>query len=152
MDDFENLTNVIIKDASSVINDKNNKQLEYRQTYSVHIPEPEEHIILKKSLLKKIKLECEKAKKNKFPWAELFLAVSSLFLGAFLGALGSRIPYQLNILSIIYYSISPTFGIGFFIAYIFYRKKENENILNLANKVEEYLLEIDDINNISKGE
>ena len=152
MDNFKNLTNVITQEAESVISTGNNKELEYKQIYNVRIPEPEEQIILKKSIVKKIKIECEKVRNYKFQWAEIFLSISSLFLGAFLGALASKIPYEFNFFSILYYNISPTLGIGFFIAYIFNRKKENEKIINFADKIQEYLLEIDDIKGGKKNE
>ncbi len=144
MHKFESTTNVIIQDAESVIDNKKSKELEYNQTYSVYIPNPEEQIAIKKSTLKKIKTECKRAKNNKFPWSEIFLSISSLCLGAFLGAITSKITYGLNLLSVLYYNIAPTIGIGFLVAYFFYRKRENENIINLATKIEEYLSEIDD--------
>ena len=133
--------NYEIKDAINNIDSYNNS-LEYNQKYNVTIPEPEEQLLLKKALIIKIKNECKKVKKNNIPLDDIFISLSTLFLGGSLGAVASFMPYEYTLISVLFYTIFPALGVGLFIAYLFNKKRENDRIYNLAEKINEYLADV----------
>ena len=136
---YEQFRNVITKDAENVISQDTNNELQYNQKISVKVPEPSEKVLLDLKNINKIKNECDKIKNNRFPCAEVFLGVSSLFLGAFLSALISQISYELKFLSILFYTICPAVGIGCGVAYFFCRKNDIYSAKQLAEKIEDYI-------------
>ncbi|MDO5297783.1 MAG: hypothetical protein Q4F18_00025 [Clostridia bacterium] len=97
------------------------------------------------SSVKKIKAECEEAKRAQFPYAEVFLGIASLLIGAFLSAILSKVTYEFKILSIFFYTICPVGGVGSGVAYWFCRKKDTADIKLFAEKVEGYIRNIEEM-------
>lgn len=79
----------------------------FQSCNNVVLPPEEKKIAINISAIRKIRYECACAKENKFTYAELWLGLSTLFLGAFFSALISKIPYKVNFLSIFFlFSVS----------------------------------------------
>lgn len=133
------------EEAENVISGDSNKALQYSQTYNVHVPKPEDKVVLNASSVKKIQGECQKAKEIKFPYAELFLGIASLLIGAFLSAIISQVPYELKPLGLIFYTICPVGGAGFGVAYCFCRKNDVDDTKKLATRIEEYIQDVDEV-------
>ena len=136
---YQAFSNVNAENVANVISDKSNKELQFDQTVSVLVPKVRDRIVVDAISIQKIKKTCEEAQKERFPYAELFLGISSLFLGAFLGALMSQVPYTFSFLGVLSYSICPIAGIGFGVAYILNRKNNANEIKNFAGKILEYV-------------
>ena len=119
---YQACNNVASEEANNVISKESNHTLQYDQRYDVMIPLEEKKIVINVSVLKKIKNECDQAKEYKFSYAEIWLGLSTLLLGGFLSAIMSKIPYEFNFLSILFYTICPVGGVSFGIAYFFCRK------------------------------
>jgi L-asparagine transporter-like permease len=107
-------------------------------------PKADDKIMLDASAARKIRHACEEAQRKSVPYAEIFLALASLFIGGTLSALISQVAYELKFQSVLFYTICPVAGVGFAVAYWFYRKKENIDIFQLAEKVEEYIINPDE--------
>lgn len=142
---FQSCNNVVIEEAGNVIDEKSNHTLQYEQKYNVVLPPEEKKIAINISAIRKIRYECACAKENKFTYAELWLGLSTLFFGAFFSALISKIPYKVNFLSIFFYSVCPVLGGIFGVAYFFCRKNNNRDIVQLAEKIEEYIIDPEDM-------
>lgn len=141
---FQSCNNVVIEEAGNVI-DESNHTLQYEQKHNVVLPPEEKKIAINISAIRKIRYECACAKENKFTYAELWLGLSTLFFGAFFSALISKIPYKVNFLSIFFYSVCPVLGGIFGVAYFFCRKNNNRDIVQLAEKIEEYIIDPEDM-------
>lgn len=142
---FQSCNNVVIEEAGNVIDEKSNHTLQYEQKHNVVLPPEEKKIAINISAIRKIRYECACAKENKFTYAELWLGLSTLFFGAFFSALISKIPYKVNFLSIFFYSVCPVLGGIFSVAYFFCRKNNNRDIVQLAEKIEEYIIDPEDM-------
>ena len=138
---FQSCNNTIIEDAANIIDEKSNCTLEYQQKHNVVLPPEEKKIAITISAIRKIRYECDCAKKNKFAYAELCLGFSTLFFGAFFSALISQIPYKAILLSVFFYSICPTLGGILGVAYFFCKKNDNRDIAQLADRIEEYIID-----------
>lgn len=93
--------------GTNVIGPDSNGTLRFSQTYDVKVPKASGKVVLDASCVRKIKNLCNQAKKPKFPFAEVFLGIASLLLGAFLGALIAKVPYALCFASVLSYNICP---------------------------------------------
>lgn len=133
------------EDAENIMPNDSNTELQYSQTYSVRVPKPEVKIVLDASSVKKIKEECEKARKIQFPYAEVLLGIASLLIGSFLSAILSKVTYELNALSIFFYTICPVCGVGAGVAYWFCRRKDASDIKLFAEKIEGYISSFDEL-------
>lgn len=142
---YQAFADSIFEDAENIMPNDSNAELQYSQTYSVRVPKPEDKIVLDASSVRKIKEECEKAQKIQFPYAEMFLGIASLLIGAFLSAILSKVTYELKFLSIFFYTICPVGGVGAGVAYWFCRRKDSSDIKLFAEKVEEYIKNFDEI-------
>lgn len=142
MDDeiYQAFSNVTSEESGNVISDKNNRNLQYKDIYNIHVPKSRDKIVLDIGSIEKLQKECKEIKQAKFPYAEVCLGVASLLLGAFLSALISQVTYELKFLSILFYSICPVGGIGCSVAYWFLRKNNMADAKKLADYVEEYLI------------
>ena len=138
---FQSCNNVVVEETNNVISKDSNNTLRYEQTHDVVLPPEEKKIAINVSAIKKVRYECECAKKNKFTYAELWLGIATMLIGAFFSALISKVPYELNILSVLFYSICPIGGVGFGVAYFFCRNNNNRDIVQFAEKIEEYILD-----------
>lgn len=137
----EYVTNVITPDS--------NGNLCYSQTYAVKVPKASQKVALDTHAVKKVQSLCAKAKKSRFPIAEVFLGIASLFLGAFLSALIAKVPYEMSFASILSYNICPVGGAGFGVAYFFYRQNDSADVVRLATQIEECICEsIDEGNEV----
>lgn len=141
---IQGCNNVIFEQTGNVINSSDNQSLQYELMHSVVLP-PEEKKIINISTLRKVRQECKKVKKSKFSFAELWLGFATMFLGAFLSALMSKMPYELSFLSVLFYTICPIGGVGFGISYFYCRNNENRSITQFAEKIEEYILDPDNM-------
>lgn len=137
---YSQFQNATTEDAENIISKDTNTELQYNHKVSVKVPEPGEMIVIDLKNINKIKNECAKAKKNHFPWAEVLLGASSLLIGAFLSALMSQISYELKFLSVLFYTICPTLGLGCGVAYFFCRKNDVYSAKSLAERIEEYII------------
>lgn len=142
---YQAFTGLISEDAENIMPNDTNAELQYSQTYSVRVPKPEDKIVLDASSVRKIKAECEKAQKVQFPYAELFLGIASLLIGAFFSAILSKVTYELKFLSIFFYTICPVGGVGAGVAYWFCRRKDTSDIKSFAEKIEGYIRNIDEM-------
>ena len=120
--------NIVVENVGNVIS--NNDMLKIKQTmdftYAIRV-----------SSISKVYKACTEVKKTKFSWAELWLSLSTLFLGAFISALVSQIEYMHSFLSIIFYSVCPALGGIFFMAYFMARKTSSLTATKLADIVQE---------------
>ena len=137
-------SNSISENAENIMPNNTNGALQYSQVYNVKIPKPAEKIALDVSSIRMIKEKCEKAKKERFSFAELLSSIASLLLGAFLSAVITGITYELSFNSILFYTICPVGGFSCGVAYLFCRKKETKDIKQFAEKIEECIPNIDE--------
>lgn len=140
IEDFNQIQpNVTAENVDNIINSSNKYELHINQTLSVQPPKVKKYVLIDANNIKKIEDLCNKAKSEKISLDEIFLGASSLFLGAFLSALISGIPYEFSFISILSYSICPFGGIGFGSAYFFTRKSKIVDINTISEKVIEYI-------------
>ena len=139
-DIYQTFSNIISEDSGNVISDENNRNLQYKDTYNIHLPKARDKIVLDIDSIEKLQKECKEIKKAKYPYAELCLVLASLLLGAFLSALISQVTYELKFLSVLFYSFCPVGGVGYSVAYWFLRKSNIVDAKRLADYVEEYLV------------
>ncbi|WP_418750676.1 hypothetical protein [Frisingicoccus sp.] len=139
-DVYQAFSNVVSEDSGNVISDENNRNLQYKDIYNIHVPKARDKIVLDIDSIEKLQKECKKIKEAKYPYAEICLGIASLLLGAFLSALISQVTYELKFLSVLFYSICPVGGIGCSVAYWFLRKNNVADAKRLAERVEEYLV------------
>ena len=123
--------------AVNVIGSESNGTLQYSQIFDVKVPKANKKVLVDAGVIKKIQLLCAQAKTEKFPFAEVFLGVASLFWGAFLSALISGVSYEASFVSILSYNVCPVGGVGFGVAYFFCRKKGFADMVQLATRIEE---------------
>ena len=133
--------------VTNIIGPDSNGTLRYSQTYDVKVPRASGKVVLDTASVKKIRHLCTQTQKSKFPFAEVFLGVASLLLGAFLGALIAKVPYELSFVSVLSYNICPVGGIGFGVAYFFCRNNETGDTKQLATQINECLCDSDDEEN-----
>lgn len=118
-------------------------------TLTYPVKQPDEYVndfmvSLRASEIRKVRKYCDDAKASKFPWSELFLAISTTCIGCFLGAFSSNV--ELNSLKgIIMYIASLVIATGSFVAYLFIRKEAISDVNDLADKVKEYIVDPDKI-------
>ena len=100
MDDeiYQAFSNVTSEESGNVISDENNRNLQYKDIYNIHVPKSRDKIVLDIGSIEKLQKECKEIKQAKFPYAEVCLGVASLLLGAFLSALISQVTYELKFL------------------------------------------------------
>ena len=91
---YQAFSNVTAEESGNVISDENNRNLQYKDTYNIHVPKTRDKIVLDIGLIEKLRKECKEIKQTKFPYAEACLGVASLLLGAFLSALISQVAYE----------------------------------------------------------
>ena len=131
----ELVNSTIEQEASVNITSEDSNELQYSQTYSVKIPKTENKVLVDVAELRKVKDICKTASNSKFSYAELFLGISTLLLGAFLSAMVSNIQYEFKIVSVFLYTICPALGLGCGVAYFFLRKKEVNDAKHLAERI-----------------
>ena len=141
---YQAFSNAVTEDAGNVISNANNNELQFNQTVNIRVPKVRDRLLIDAKIIRKIKSVCEEAQKGKFTYAEVFLGIASLFLGAFLGSLMSQVPYELTFRGILSYTICPIGGIGFGVAYWFCRKNDMKDIKYWAEKVSEYIEDSDE--------
>lgn len=141
---YQAFSGSVFEDAENIMPNDSNTELQYSQTYNVRVPKPEDKVVLDASSVKKIKEECKKAQKVCFPYAEVFLGVASLLIGAFFSAILSKVTYELRFLSIFFYTICPVGGVGAGVAYWFCRRKDTSDIKLFAEKIEGYIKNFDE--------
>ena len=142
---FLECNNVVMQPAENVISKKNNQELQYEQIHNIVVLPEEKKVAINISAIKRVQKECEEAKKRKCWYAEWCLGISTLLLGAFLSALISKMPYEWSWLSVLSYTICPIGGIACFILYFTGRKNENSNIVDFANRIEEQICNLEDM-------
>lgn len=111
----------------------------YSQSNKIHLAGPVEQAVIDYTNVIKMKNLCNTAKKKHFPWAELFLGIASLLLGAALSAWISGVKYEFAVKPILFYTVCPMFGSASAVAWFFVRKNETAGSEKLAERFEEYL-------------
>lgn len=76
---FQSCNNVVIEEASNVIDAKSNHTLQYEQKHNVVLPSEEKKIAINVAAIRKIRYECVCAKENKFTYAELWFGLSTVY-------------------------------------------------------------------------
>ena len=137
----------LIENVGNIISESNNNGiLQYNQKVDVRVPKSDANdfqVAIRASSIRKILKACKDTKKNEFTWSELFLGLSTLFIGAFFSAIISQVEYTSKFLSVFLYSICPMVGVSFFVAYFFCRKASSIDASRLAELVEEYIIDPD---------
>lgn len=107
--------------------------------YPVKQPEDEINefmIEVRATKLSRCRTLLAKLEGNKFPWAELLLAVSSLAIGASLGALSSDVSFSKNeTLWKFLFIFLPLVGVATLTAYFFIRNTTNKVASSIATAV-----------------
>ena len=132
------LDSTSVQDAENVIS-SSDTAIRYNKATLVHLPEDSEAVVIDIRSIKKIQTICASAKEVRRSYAEIFLALASLFIGTFLSALISQMPYELTARSIFFYNISLVLGVAFAVAYYFTREKALASIRDFAERIEENL-------------
>ena len=119
------------------------------------IKQPDEYakdfiVGLRASEIRKVRKCCEEAKKNKFPWCEILLAISTSCVGCSLGAFASSVALN-SLKGVFMYIISLIIATGTFVAYLFMRKTSVTDVNDLAEKVKEYIINPDDMEGENRG-
>lgn len=126
----------IVENAANVVSD--NEVLKIKQTMDVRVPKSDANeftYAIRASALRKVYKACKDVKRASFSWAELWLSLSTLFLGAFISALISQIKYEYSFLSILFYSVCPLLGAVFLVLYFMVRNSATLTATALADIV-----------------
>lgn len=145
---YSSFQNVYIENVGNN-NGQKKIDLQYNQVVNVSITEKSEMVAIEKEVIRKIKNECKKLKNICFPWSEILLSISSLLIGAFISALISQISYELKFLSVFFYTICPSFGLGLLVAYFLIKKNDIYTAKLFADRMEDYIsnIEVEDRKN-----
>ena len=125
--------------------DDNNIYTNYK--FPVRIPKQytgDFMVEIRASDLRKVRKCCEKAKNNKFTVNELVLSITGITIGVVISAIVGKIPFNENsFASIFSYNICPLFSVGLIVFYFKSRKENMQNINDLVEKIEEYIIDPD---------
>lgn len=135
----------IIENAANIVSD--NEVLQIKQTMDVRVPKSDANeftLAIRASALRKVYKACKEVKRARFSLAELWLSLSTLFLGGFISAIMSQIKYEFSFLGVLYYSICPLLGAVFFVLYFMARNSNTLTATALANIVEENIPDPDE--------
>lgn len=143
--EYQSYSDAMFEEAENVISTNSNNKMEYNRIHTILQSKEEVEVVIYLSSVKKIKAECEKVKKMKSSYADVFLGFSTLFIGAFFSAILSKIPYKPEFLSIFFYTICPMLGIILGTCFVYFRKKDKMDIKIFAEKVEECFERIDSL-------
>jgi hypothetical protein len=139
---FEPIDTTVIEPVASVtIQESDSEELSTTHIYPVRVPENYKNdflVSLRASDIKKVRKICREEQKNRFPWHELCLGLSTSFLGIFFGALASNVELK-SFKGIIFYIVGLVISTSSFVAYVFFRKDSIKSINELSNSVNEYL-------------
>lgn len=144
-EDYQNFTDCMFEEAEDIITTDNNTEIKYHQLNTLLLPKVEKKVVLDLFSVNMIKKECARVRKMKVLYADVSLGFSTLFIGAFISAFLSDVPYKLDFLSIFFYTICPIIGIGLFLLFMYYRKKDSMDIKAFVEKVEECFMKIDEV-------
>jgi hypothetical protein len=116
------------------------------RTYPVRLPEKDKNDFLVQvwaSTLHRCRHKLLKVKQSRFPYGEVLLAVSTLFLGSILGAWQAGIKMT-DSSGIFFYVLSPVVAVGTVVAYFFYRHISISEPRKIVDEVLEELPNPDD--------
>lgn len=119
----------------------NTSIMEFSQTNVVKYHNKLESVAVDIRDIEKMRAVCEKMKRSSFPIAEICLSAASLFAGGFISALISGVSFELNLKSIVFYTLCPAIAAGCIVAYFFKRDAEQTSTKFLADRILEYLPE-----------
>ena len=135
------LNNIASQDAENIVS-INGSEIQYSQPMLLHVPKASKMLLIDESKIRKVHVICATVKTSKFPIAELFLSLASLFLGAFFSSFISQIEYASK-RGIFFYTVCPILGVIFLCAYVLKRNRALIDTHQLAEQIENYL-EIDE--------
>jgi hypothetical protein len=131
----------------SIENKKEESTLYTSYQYEVRIPNQykgEFMVEMRASDLRKVRKYCNEAKKSKFPINEILLAILGITVGVIITAFMDKIPFkELTFASIFSYNICPVITVAFSVLYYKNRKENIQNINELVEKIEEYIIDPD---------
>lgn len=142
------MNDTLFDNANNIQLGETNKTLQYNQSVDVILPKEELNdstVAIRTSKINRVLNECKRVKRNRFSWAELFLGISTLLLGAFISAIISKVEYTLGFLNVILYTVCPGLGMCLMAMYIFTRKNEIKDASSLAEVVEENIVLPDEL-------
>ena len=59
-DVYQAFSNVVSEDSGNVISDENNRNLQYKDIYNIHVPKARDKIVLDIDSIEKLQKECKK--------------------------------------------------------------------------------------------
>lgn len=131
----------------SAVEGTDDKSIYVKYEYPVKIPKQytDDFLVeIRASDLRKVRKCCEKAKNNKFSINELVLSIAGITIGAVISAIVGKIPLNENSLASIFsYNICPMLSVGLLVYYFKSRKENMQNINDLVEKIEEYIIDPD---------
>lgn len=142
---YQEFSNTFAEDVDNVISNKSNEDFQYDQTISVRVQKTKRQVVVDDTTIQKIQKICGEAQGEKFSFVEICLGASTLFLGAFLGALIAKVPYEFTFAGVLSYSICPIVGIGMGVAYFLIRKNQINDIKMFGARISEYVDECLDV-------
>lgn len=137
-DDWFKFDDTVIENAGNIVS--NTDVLKINQSMDVRVPKNDANdftYAIRVSSIRKVYKACNDVRKASFSLAELWLSLSTLFLGAFISAIISQFKYEYSILSIIFYSVCPALGGIFFVLYFMMRRNSTLTATELADIVQE---------------
>lgn len=142
-DEFSRMmsSNVSVVETTNDIDTNSNKNLTYNHTCNICQPREETYFPINLTAIKKLKKQCSKQNNALSIVSDVLLTVASLFLGALLSAIISKIEFKLEFIPILFYCISPVIGATCLIAYIFTKIRSKDSEIRLSEKVNEYIIE-----------
>lgn len=97
-------------------------------------------VLVKASNLQKVREVLLQAKSVKFPIHEVLLGISSISIGATLGALSAGIKLD-TFLGKLMYVLCPLITVGSFVSYVFTRRDNLKSVKDFADEIEEYIVD-----------
>lgn len=111
------------------------------QSFPVRTPESEhgEFIVqVRASILSRCRARLTRIVASGFPWHDCALALSTLCLGAFLGALPAKLNSS-SLFGIVFYNLFPVIGAASGVAFYFLKKRKSIEAITIANEILEDL-------------
>lgn len=142
-DDFSQMmsSNVSAVETTNNIDTNSNKNIIYSHTCNICQPKEDTYFPISLTFIKKLKKQCKKQNNALSIVSDILLTVASLFLGALLSAIISKIEFKLELIPVLFYCISPTLGAASLVACIFTKIRSKDSETRLSEKVNEYIIE-----------
>lgn len=103
---------------SSTIKDE---KVTFNIKHIIEPPEAVDCVAIERKKVSRIAKQCQEIETLVSFWPELMIGLSTLFGGAFLGALANATAFEFGWRAILFYCIFPAISVGTFVAFIFLR-------------------------------